>query len=55
MEKLSLGKPKMFHAWILIGSPKVLLRENSCEQGIVLSYDKNNTCIIFFKDFKHLT
>lgn len=37
MEKLSLGNPKMFHAWILIGSPKVLLRENSCEQGIFLS------------------
>ena len=37
IEKLSRGKPKMFQAWIFIGSPKVLLSENSCEHGIFFS------------------
>ena len=35
-EKLSVGKPAMFHALILIGSPRVLLREKSSEHGIFL-------------------
>lgn len=39
MEKASLGRPKMFHAWILIGSPMVLLREKSLEQGIFAAWD----------------
>ena len=38
MLKLSLGRPAMFHAWILIGSPSVLVRENPELQGIFFSY-----------------
>ena len=37
IEKASLGRPAMFHAWILIGSPRVRVREKSLEQGIFLS------------------
>lgn len=37
MEKASRGSPKMFQAWILMGSPRHLLRENSLEQGIFAS------------------
>jgi len=33
-EKLSRGKPAMFHAWILIGSPSVLVNEKSDEHGM---------------------
>lgn len=36
MEKLSVGSPEMFQALILIGSPSVLLREKSSEDGIFL-------------------
>lgn len=34
MEKLSVGRPEIFQALILIGSPSVLLREKSSEDGI---------------------
>jgi len=34
MEKLSVGRPAIFQALILIGSPSVLLREKSSEDGI---------------------
>lgn len=34
MEKLSVGRPAMFHARILMGSPSVLLREKSSEDGM---------------------
>ena len=34
MEKLSLGRPAMFHSLILTWSPSVALRENSSEQGM---------------------
>ena len=33
-EKLSVGKPAIFHARILIGSPNILLSAKSWEQGI---------------------
>jgi hypothetical protein len=36
-EKLSRGSPAMFHAWILIGSPSVLVNEYSDEHGSFLS------------------
>ena len=43
MEKVSVGRPAMFQALILIGSPRVLLNENSSEHGILLDcgYDRN--------------
>ena len=34
MEKLSVGRPAMFQALILMGSPNVLLREKSSEDGM---------------------
>jgi len=40
-EKLSRGKPAMFHAWILIGSPSVLVNEKSDEHGILLACIEN--------------
>lgn len=54
MEKLSLGSPKMFQACILIGSPKVLLKENSCEHGIFFSCKEVNiiTILSFLKKLK---
>ena len=36
MEKLSVGRPAMFQALILMGSPRVLLREKSSEEGMFL-------------------
>ena len=39
MEKASFGSPAMHHDWILIGSPNVLVSENSDEQG--MSFDWN--------------
>ena len=33
-EKLSVGRPEMFHSRILTGSPRVALRENSSDRGI---------------------
>ena len=36
-EKLSVGRPEMFHSRIFTGSPRVELRENSSERGIPLS------------------
>ena len=33
-EKLSVGRPEMFHSRIFTGSPRVVLRENSSERGI---------------------
>ena len=46
IEKLSLGKPAMFQACILIGSPRVLLRENSAEHGKPFSYKTPHTQIM---------
>lgn len=36
MEKVSVGRPAMFHALILMGSPRVLLREKSSDDGMFL-------------------
>lgn len=36
IEYVSRGNPVMFHAWIFIGSPRVLVRLKSSEQGISL-------------------
>lgn len=36
MENESLGRPAIFQALILMGSPKVLLSEKSSEDGILL-------------------
>lgn len=36
-EKESTGRPAMFQARILTGSPRVVLRENVSEQGIIFS------------------
>ena len=33
MEKLSRGRPAIFQAWILMGSPRTLVSENFCEHG----------------------
>ena len=44
IEKASLGRPKMFQAWILIGSPRHLLNENSLEQGIFLVCNTAGMC-----------
>lgn len=38
IEKESLGRPAMFQALILMGSPKVLLREKSSDEGMFLDY-----------------
>lgn len=38
IEKESLGRPAMFQALILMGSPSVLLREKSSDDGIFLDY-----------------
>lgn len=46
IEKLSVGSPLMFHARILIGSPRILLNEKSCEQGIPKSYTKGNKKVL---------
>ena len=37
MEKESRGRPAMFHAWILMGSPSVTVSEKSFELGISFS------------------
>lgn len=36
IEKESLGRPAMFQALILMGSPRVLLREKSSDDGMLL-------------------
>lgn len=46
MEKVSLGKPAMFQALILIGSPSVLVSEKSWEQGIFNAYKITFTRIV---------
>ena len=38
MEKESLGRPEMFHARILIGSPRVLLREKLLDDGMFIDW-----------------
>lgn len=38
IEKVSLGRPAMFQALILMGSPSVLLREKSSDDGMFLLY-----------------
>jgi hypothetical protein len=37
IEKESVGRPAMFHALILIASPRVLLKEKSSEQGMLFN------------------
>lgn|SRR6218665_9278 len=51
MEKLSRGRPAMFHAWILIGSPNVLIREYSPDIGNFFSYTQPNQ--LHFSLHKH--
>lgn len=48
MEKASLGRPAIFQALILMGSPKVLLSEKSSEDGIFfdcIEKRTNNSCV----------
>ena len=49
MEKLSVGRPAMFQALILMGSPNVLLREKSSEDGMFWVWEgrKPNNLTLF--------
>ena len=46
-EKLSVGRPAIFQALILIGSPRLLLKLNSFEQEMSTSY--KNKCVIRYQ------
>ncbi len=49
IEKLSVGKPAIFQARILIGSPRFWLSENSFEHGMFTSYrNENNEKFTFY-------
>ena len=41
-ENVSVGKPAMFQARILMGSPNILLNVKSFEQGIFILWIKDN-------------
>ena len=52
-EKLSVGRPEMFHSRILTGSPRVELRENSSERGIPFSEQNLHHSLIWSYRNKH--
>ena len=52
-EKLSVGRPEMFHSRIFTGSPRVELRENSSERGIPFSEQNLHHSLIWSYRNKH--
>ena len=46
IEKLSRGRPAMFHACMCTGSPRIRVIENSPDMGRFLLCNQNKTLIV---------